>query len=236
MQVGKSSNGVVGFDTPEKMIISGSLIYSCVLLIIGGMLAVCGIFGIIVARRRSRKWERVGGKCVDVSYQSFVVLIILLCSSLIGFTIFAISIANEGELYDATSWSRLTQMEPVFSCETEERLECAGLDTGQCLYDNNFTSRSFCPGHFCVDFCKIAGDVMNNDETCERCHAADASQFVKCKALERSKSASRSCGGLLSDDLKRSYRTIVLAATGCLLSVGITGGVSSYQVCWPNVR
>lgn len=160
-------------------------------------------------------------------------LLALICLVLFIINCIALSRANRIQVYDDLKWAELVQSLPSYSCKTENRLNCAGYKLQQCQFDNNETSMSYCPGHFCVDFCKIATNDINPQELCAPCraNASSPTEFLTCKKHEKSVTASSSCKVPLNEDLRKAYQRLLGVATVCSLMTIITVIATSYQLC-----
>lgn len=201
-------------------------------IIIGLLLILCGVIGACnsVLYRRSLHSRR---KCSQLAYQCLLMLVTLICLVLFVVNSIGLSMASRQTIYDNLMWAEIVQSQPSYSCKTEKRLGCAGYQKSQCQFDSNETSNSYCPGHFCVDFCKIATDDINTQALCRPCRTNELTptEFLSCKMHEKLRSPKVGCELPLNEDLRMAYQRLLVVALLCFLWASVTVIASSYQLC-----
>lgn len=232
-QAQTGSRTIVGFGSSETLVISGAHMIGVASVCVGLLLCVSGSFGIIIslslwkAPQLRRKWMELVNQCL-------IILLALLCFVLFIANTIALSSASSSSVYDEMLWGDTVQTAPVYACQTEVRLGCAGYEQEQCQFDANETSNSFCPGHFCIDFCKIATDDVNQQEICDPCRESESLsvfELFACKDFEKQMTDKQGCKVPVNNDLRGRYTRLLVAALLCFVSVAITIIVSFYQLC-----
>lgn len=211
---------------------SGVYVLGSGAVLVGMLQFICGACGIFLCYSKWKNWPVL--KWMDIMDRCLVLLLAILTLALTVFNSIALSKISQESVYDSLKWATVVQTEPMYACRTEMRLECGGFSLNECVFDNNETSTSFCPGHFCIDFCKIATDDVETQEICEPCRKGGSGvveEFKKCKEFEKARTGEVSCGGNLNKDLRDSYRKLVIGALLGFLALLSNIVVSSFQPC-----
>lgn len=233
-QVQTGPRTAVGFGSSKSMIISGSHISGIALVSIGLLLCLCACFGVTVAisiwrpPHIRRRWMEM------VTHGLLVLVTILSFALLIASTLGLSGVQKDGGAYDATLWQSTVESAPIYTCQTELRLGCSGFARQQCEFDANATSKAFCPGHFCIDFCKIATDDVNPQKVCDPCRVtkrASVMDVVFCKDHEKAVTNKQSCKEPFDKDLRTRYARMLSAALFSFVSVAATMTVTFYKLC-----
>lgn len=232
-QAQTGSRTILGFGSSETFVVSGAHIIGVALVCVGLLLCVSGSFGIIIslslwkAPQLRRKWMELVNQCL-------IILLALLCLVLFIANAIALSSASSRAVYDEMLWGDTVQNAPVYACHMEVRLGCAGYEQGHCEFDANEKSTSFCPGHFCIDLCKIATDDVNQQERCNPCRETESLsvfELLACKDFEKQMTDKQGCKVPVNNDLRGRYTRLLVASLLCFVAVAITIIVSLYQLC-----
>lgn len=229
-----TGGGSIGVSSIEKLIISGSFLFGIAGIVIGMLLVVSGFLGITLFSIRLQN-DRFTAKGLDMIYHSGLFLIAILCLVSLGLTIWIWLRASKGGVYDEVLWKDLVRTHPLHLCATEQRLECAAYKLQQCNEVANQTNILFCPGHFCIDFCRIATEDVNVQPVCESCREDPLKNIdilSECRRHESEYTAERGCKEIVEADVLGSYRRLLAVALVTFLWVMVSVLVSTYQYCF----
>lgn len=206
------SSGLLGFGTLDSLIISAPYVFALCCVVLGVLLVLFGGLGIALSPTIARGGAKGNRKCLKLVYHVFILLIAIIFLALSIVNALALSKAQSRTVFDSLNWHSTVHENPMFACTTEKRLSCAGFQKADCQLDNNQTSNSNCPGHFCLDFCRITTDDVNESNLCAPCREKDlrkVAKFVECKKLERELTDTAGCSALLNDDLQVSFKLVL---------------------------
>lgn len=233
-QVQTGPRAVVGFDSSNSIVISGSHIVGIALVGLGTLLFITSSLGIIFVFSMWRP-PHVRRRWIEIANHGMIVMVTILSLALAVATVLGLSNARKGEgAYDASLWKDTVESAPIYACHTELQMECSGFEKQQCEFDANTTSKSYCPGHFCIDFCKIATDDMNPQRICDPCRETErvsVFDLISCKDNEKSLTNTRGCKRVVNEDLQMRYVRMLTAAMLSFISVVATMTVTFYQMC-----
>lgn len=232
-QVQLSIKVIAGFVSLGNLVVSGVYLSACALIFLGVLSCVRGIIGCILSysklkAREPPRWMQILAQCL-------LLLLTIFFLALAVVNAIALSKANTSSLYDNLKWANVVQADPLHSCKTERRLDCAGFDIGDCRFDNSEISNSLCPGHFCIDYCKIATDAASDQGVCAPCKQGGGngvSEFRRCKTFEKSTTEQKGCNLYLNKDLRESYQKLLAITIIGSLPVTIIILSSATQSCF----
>lgn len=219
-QVRISVKAITGFSSLGNLVVSGVYLSASACIFLGVLFCISGIIGCILSYSRWRALEPQ--RWLDVIGQCSALLLSILSLAMVVINAVALVKANRANLYDSLKWATVVQAEPSYSCQTEMRLNCAGFAAGNCVLGGSDASNSFCPGHFCINFCKAATDAASDQKVCDPCRQGgdgEVSEFLRCKAFEKAVSEQKGCNLLLNRDLRESYQGLLGVSVIELLSM-----------------
>lgn len=229
-----NSNGSIGLASMPRFVISGIYFFSLATTVTGLLFICTGSAGAVFFFSRWRT-SPSGGKILDMVYHSLLFLVAILSMVLLGLTAYGTAMAAKGGMYDTEFWAELVRSNSGFLCDTEARLSCASFESrGQCVSLNNETVNTYCPGHFCIDFCRIAQDNVNIQPICESCRRDPLKSipaFLDCRRHEKEVTRKQACQSFLPNDIQSAYQKILAAVILFILCVSISVSVSTYQYC-----
>lgn len=213
---GGHSSNALGFETTTALVASGPFVFSICCIVLGIALCICGAVDIHMSARQSRdpivdtysKFRKLS------RFLKFILLAIFLVIMALGGA--ALTHLSRREIYDEATWRSLVSERPLYSCATQRRLQCAGFTVGQCTSRSLSSTSRNCPGHLCVDFCKVGTNNVVNSRICETCRSygrAGAKAFQQCRNTEQKVGNIRGCSKGLTSELKKSYNLSLLAST-----------------------
>lgn len=231
-QIQDGAKAIVGFGSEGSVLVSGTYVLAVAYIVAGILLVLCGSVGAIDSHSHW-KYRKPSSKTIELSYQCLLLMLAFICLVLLMVNTVALAFANNRTAYDSLRWADIVQSEPAHSCNAEKKLKCSGFKLRQCLLDNNETSNSFCPGHFCIDVCKIATDDVNQNSVCGPCRTKQLTptEYVACKEHEKSHTERSGCENPLNHDLRQAYQRLLGIALICFLWISVTVVVASYKLC-----
>lgn len=229
-----TGGGSIGVSSMEKLIISGSFVFGIAVIVVGMLLVMSGFLGITLFSIRLQNGH-FAAKGLDMIYHSGLFLIAILCLVSMGLTVWIWLRASKGDVYDEMLWKDLVRTHPLYLCATEQRLECAAYKLQQCNEVANRTNVLFCPGHFCIDFCRIATEEVNVQPVCESCRKdplKNIDTLSECRRYESEYTAVNGCKEVVQVDVLASYRRLVAVSLVTFVWVMVSVLVSTYQYCF----
>lgn len=237
---------MIGAASMYHFIVSATLLLPSFAIIFGTVLLICGSLGLYLAlsgENRGFGAQNLVLRKIDVTYHSAMYLSSLLTFFFIVAAITATAIAyRPNGVYSDESWRFFSHGHPRFFCALERRLQCAAFHAGDCALNvKNPTRFSNCPGVFCVEFCRVAPDIPQEQSSvqplCRPCRVrndAFASYFARCRQLELSLTLEPATGCVIPAvyDLRSSLIYMIVVAVDYFSCVVMLNFVAFYRLCY----
>lgn len=188
---------------------------------------VVRIFSLSFRRQLGTTLENI----LNTAYHSGLFLIGLLCLIIFGLLLWIMTVVTKG-IYKESLWRDLVRSNPRYLCVIENRLECSGYKLDQCNGNEKQTSKEYCPGLFCVDFCRIGTSNVNVQPFCRSCgddSDETVSFFLDCKSREKALRTASGCAELADIHLLAGYKVLMVGTAGTLVSIVLTLCISVYR-------
>lgn len=232
-QFSRGQKDVVGFGSSARLVVSGSYLLTIFSMCLGCLFLISGFFGAAVNYSKAYKSPN-SSKSADIAYHCLLFLVTIICILIFGLNVYSITVRQSGPVYDSEIWKEFVRSDSMHLCNVERESNCAAVSLGQCVSDNNETRHTFCPGHFCVDFCRIATDDVSLHPICASCRKDPLRSilvFVECKTLEKERSEVLTCQGLPDEELDRAYGNLLVIAVIAFVWVLVLWIVIAYVEC-----
>lgn len=226
----RSSTNFATYLRAEGRIIQHVEVLSGLLISAGFSIFLAGVFG--MAKTLSRSYSRRRQKLLFFISEFFIFISVFLTACLLcvgALTLIHVNGNSDNLLVGRDGWVLNVHETPNDACNFETRFSCAGFSPNQCLASSsNTTLQAHCPGHFCVDQCKILTTNPNRQKMCNGCiEGSETYDFVICKTWEARNTVSNGCNTFIQNEVRWMFTAvIVLTSLVCvftILSTVITG-------------
>jgi hypothetical protein len=223
-----------GMAVVDAALLSGPYLFGILAIVSGLCLVLAGCIGIGVVEQIKTGQTTSKKKIAYVLYQSLILLMLVLFTVFGSLNIYALWKVDQTNIYTDLGWLGSVPDNPSKICDAEQRLGCAGFSNSHCNTNITeiVTAYRNCPGHYCIDFCRVEqpGNV-NPNVACEGCRAAmQLTSFAKCRAGEITNKA-QGCSNLINGELQAAYRGSLSTTICVLMSVLILLTVASFRSC-----
>jgi len=219
-----------GFSNIEGVVTSSPYVFSILSIVLGSIIILFSTLGIALS-----KFMATGGmygfiRCMYFIYQSFMILVLLILLAICILSGVGLGLTKGDNGYSADAWGDNTVLNPSFTCQQEYRFDCAGYQNFDCQETGSLANTN-CPGHRCVDFCRVDQTVQNDVELCEECiKEKDDFDFPQCKQFE-SMRAFNGCQDEINNDLRNTYEIVIIVTSIACFFVILTITAASWKSC-----
>uniref|UniRef100_A0A7S0ZHV8 Uncharacterized protein n=1 Tax=Timspurckia oligopyrenoides TaxID=708627 RepID=A0A7S0ZHV8_9RHOD len=220
-----------GFSNIEGVVTSSPYVFSIICIVLGSIIIFFATLGIAIS-----KFMATGGmfgfiRCMYFIYQSFMILVLLILAAVCILSGVGLGLIRGDNGFSADGWGDNVVLDPRFSCQQQYDFLCAGYLDGNCDSDNPDINAD-CPGHRCVDFCRVEEDVPNDTNDCKACinQAENGWDFPQCKDFE-TRFAFNGCQQEINNSLSDTYILVIIVTTISAFFVILVIAAGSWKSC-----